>query len=224
MIFLLLLVVVNTSSPNEKQDETSNPNIDDFTKKQIQEIKKLKKRTKLAACSAALRNSLDKGNDKLKKIIDNSKFDRSLTYDYLVLKVLGSCIEKIKEEEINTILSPDFVFSFNEKIDSDLIEINEAEFSKISSLSYTNEMKELFADLKEANQSELNESNNIYEEEIGLFGIKLNQPGTLQYTFLGIGIFLTVLIVFGGLYLLFTNKKERENSKKKKKKREEKED
>jgi len=211
----------NQGSINDKEKDKIIDKIDESTKREIQEIKRLKKRTKLSACMAILRINLDRGNEKIKNLIDSSNFDKSTTYDYLTTLLIHNCIEKIKENEMEKILDPDNIFRYNQELDEKLMLITEEVNLSIQKeeLNFTNEMKEILNDLKEAMNSESTESNMMIEEEIGLFGIKLNQPGLIQYCFLGIGILLTIIVVFGGLYILLTNKKEKEKSKKDKKER-----
>lgn len=211
----------NQGSIHDKEKDKVIDKIDESTKREIKEIKRLKKRTKLSACMALLRINLDRGNEKIKSLIVSSKFDKSTTYDFLTTLLIHNCIEKIKETEMEKILDPDNIFTYNQDLDERIMEITEEVNLSIQKdeLNFTNEMKEILNDLKEAITSESTESNMTPEEVIGLFGIQLNQPGLIQYIFLGIGILLTVIIVFGGLYILLTNKKEKEKTKKDKKDR-----
>ena len=210
----------NQGNINTEKDKVIDK-IDESTKREIQEIKRLKKRNKLSACMAILRINLDRGNEKIKSLIGSSKFDKSTTYDFLTTFLIHNCIEKIKETEMEKILDPDNIFTYNKDLDERLMEITEDVNLSIQKeeLNFTTEMKEILNDLKEAITSESTESNMTPEEVIGLFGIQLNQPGLVQYVFLGIGILLTIIIVFGGLYILLTNKKEKEKSKKDKRDR-----
>lgn len=194
--------------------ETETKAIDEGIKKDIEDIKILKRKTKLAACSSILRNNLNKENQSLKTLIKNSKFDKEKTYDFAVVHMLNNCISKITQENIDTILDPDNMFNVNSKLESELLQLDLKILDNKTDLEYTSEMLQIQADLKESMLSESIESNMTVEEEIGLFGIKLNQPGTLQYIFLFIGILLTLVIVFGGMYTLIY--KEKSNKKKKK--------
>ncbi len=189
-------------------------NIDDNIKKDIEDIKNLKRKTKLAACFSIVKNNLSKGNDNLVTIIKRSNFDKEKTYDYIVIHLLNNCINTITQESVDSILDPDNILNSNPKLENELLQLNTNLLEGKKDLDYSPEMLQIQSDIKESMLSESIETNMAVEEEIGLFGIKLNQPGTLQYIFLLIGIALTLVIVFGGMYTLIY--KDKSNKKKKK--------
>jgi hypothetical protein len=191
-----------------------NNSIDDSIKKDVEDIKILKRKTKLAACSSILRNNLNNGNESMKAILKQTNFDKEKTYDYVVTYLLSNCVNSITQESVDSILDPDNIFTSNIKLENELFSINPKLLENKKDLEYTNDMLLIQSDLKESILSESVETNMTVEEEIGIFGIKLNQPGTLQYIFLIIGILLTLIVVFGGMYSLIY--KDKSNKKKKK--------
>ena len=103
--------------------------------------------------------------------------------------------------------------AFN-KINSQLIEFD-SEYFKSSELKFTKEEEDL---LNKINEISLNSEydNAIPDDDIGFAGVKLNQLGITTYIFLVIGIIISFIIIFGGLYMLKKDKKPPKLNKKKK--------
>jgi hypothetical protein len=55
--------------------------------------------------------------------------------------------------------------------------------------------------------------NAIPEDDIGFAGVKLNQLGMTTYVFLAIGITISIVIIFGGLFMLKKDKKPKDKKK-----------
>lgn len=218
LINFLILIFATQIIPSAQQDS-----IDETTKKDIQDIKTLKKRTKLAACFSLLRLNLEKGNENLKSLLRNTKFDKSETYNFIIYDTLNNCMSIIKDDQIDKILDPDNIFSYNTELDRSLIIINDKILNNKRTLELSEELSFIVSELEEINKGEINE-NYAVEEEIGLFGFKLNQPGLLQYIFVVIGIALTSIVVLGGLFVIFRGKKDKNKKKKRRNKNDEDDD
>jgi hypothetical protein len=84
----------------------------------------------------------------------------------------------------------------------------------VKELEFTETEKIILNQINEASKGNEAETG-IYEDEIGLFGFKMSQLGSVSYYILIIVILVTLGIVFGGLYTLL--KKEKPVKKKKNK-------
>ena len=211
-MFAIILLFYFSNTLAEENAAGSVANIDEKTVKEINEIKKLKRKTKLTACVSIVKNNLDQDNDKVKKLLVSTS-DKSATYDFILIKLIANCMSVITDDQIDKILDPDNIFKVLPEEEKLLFNLN----FTVSNLVYSPEMDEILNDLKEAISSEQTENIVNVEEEIGLFGIKLNQPGYLQYSFLLIGIILFLVIVCGGFWYLFSSSKNKKDKKKKKK-------
>ena len=203
LVLLSLLVVVLSAVESE-------------LKKDIEDVKNLKLKSKITACISLIRNSLHEGtNEHMQSTIRNSHFDKSKTYDKVIYLMLTTCTSKIKEANIDFILSPDNILKKLSEEYTELIVFND-DFLKESELDFSNEEKNLRKAVQEASSSEANEN---IEEEIGLFGIKLSQYASIQYWFVIFALGMTSFIVFGGLYTIYARKQEKLNEKAAKKKK-----
>ncbi len=219
MIFVFFIIIVSFSSMScddtiavTKKENMPNLNIDEKLQEDINEVKALKKRTRLAACLSVIRNNLNQQNKSVEKLIANSKYDGSSTYDFILYNLVSKCIKNINEAHIEKILNPENTFKVIKEVDKELFILDENLLE--NGLEYSQELKNIRYEIEENIYKP--ESEQIFnpEEEIGLFGFKLNKPGTLQYIFLLIGILLSLGVILGGFYLL----KKDEKVKKKKKK------
>ncbi len=50
---------------------------------------------------ALVSNNLNEGNNNVKEAINNSKFDKSRSYDKILAAMLNNCVENIKDSEID---------------------------------------------------------------------------------------------------------------------------
>jgi hypothetical protein len=78
----------------------------------------------------------------------------------------------------------------------------------------TEKEDKLLQDINEA--SSIPDKEVVVEEEIGLLGFKMSEMGKYSYIFVIFALGLTLLIVFGGLYMLLSGKNKDKNKKKKK--------
>merc|ERR1719362_2191505 len=101
---------------------------------------------------------------------------------------------------MESILVPDAILSFN-KINSQLIEFDIDYLKTSNELIFTKEEEDL---LNKINEISVNSEydNAIPDDDIGFAGVKLNQLGITTYIFMFIGIFISFVIIFGGLYAL----------------------
>ena len=48
-------------------------------------------------------NNLNEGNNNAKEAINNSKFDKSRSYDKILSAMLNNCVENIKDNDIDNV-------------------------------------------------------------------------------------------------------------------------
>ena len=48
-------------------------------------------------------NNLNEGNNNVKEAINNSKFDKSRSYDKILSAMLNNCVENIKDNDIDNV-------------------------------------------------------------------------------------------------------------------------
>lgn len=183
---ILSLSVVNILTHSEYQ-------------KDVDEMVLIKKRGKIAACMSALRNFLAEGNEEFRETLNKSNFDKTKSYEKLVLNILNNCVSNISDSEIEQLLSPDNILHFNSqylsllKIDKNILTGKE--------LVLTEQENFILNEINESSQT-LDTDLSMQEDEIGIGGVKISQFGKYQYIFVIIAISLTFIIVVGGLYLL----------------------
>lgn len=193
-------------------------NTDDLIlQKYKEEISELQLKNKISACVVLVRNSLEAGNDNVKSLIKNSKFDKEDTYNYVTLLMISQCTKTINEDEISQILSPENILNHQSKFNK-LIHIK----SEINDLKYSEDMIKIQNELKSSANSEANENKHIIEEdELDLLGYKIGQADTYSNILLLIGVFITFSLITFGLFSLYKKQKGREQGKKKRKSKEE---
>lgn len=72
---------------------------------------------------AIVRNSLVQGNNEVKDTIKSSKSDHSLTFDKIVAMMYETCLSKISDKQVSSLLHPDSLLVYKEEL-SELIEFN----------------------------------------------------------------------------------------------------
>jgi len=192
-------------------DENTVQSNNDF-KNDLDEISRVKKRSKIVACLSIIRNSLADGNQEVKAAIDNSKFDRSKSFDKIVVIMLNNCENKISDSEMEKILMPENILTMTP------ISLNLIKFDKdllTTGITFNEVELELLKEINEASQLISNDST-VQDEEIGFMGFKLSQLGNSQYIFVFFLIGLIFVIIFGGFYMLKCKKKDVKKNKSKK--------
>jgi hypothetical protein len=94
-LYILLFILINT---DEKHDQL---------KKDFEEIKTTKHRSKILSCMAILTHNLKQENNTFKTLISNT--DKSKSYDKLITVLLSSCIDNLKDQDIDKVknINPD---------------------------------------------------------------------------------------------------------------------
>jgi hypothetical protein len=182
----------------------------------VDHIASIKRRSRLAACMSILRNSLAEGNQEFKEALANSYYDKSKSYEKLVLMILNNCEKNIKDNEIEQILNPDNILKFNSNFQN-LIKFNTNALSQNSDIEITVDELSVLKEINDASQT-LDTDLSTQEDEIGIGGLRISQFGNWQYVFVGLAIALTFVIVFGGLWILLRKKPGKEKKKEKSKK------
>ncbi len=211
LLALLTLNIISTTTTENK----ANP--DPELKKDFDEILNIKKRSKILTCLAIVRNSLSEDNKDVHDAMKATKHDKSRSYDKILLTMLKNCEDKLSDADMEKILMPENVltpFKYDKKLE------NVIKFDKnvldVDSLEFSEGEKDILKELNDATQSDDLE-NVINEEDIGLFGVKVNQLGITQYIVVFIALVMVFVIVFGGIYMLkCKNKAVKKKNKKKK--------
>lgn len=63
-------------------------------------LKNINRNYKEVACLSLVRNSLNEGNEKVKKVIKNSVFGSSDTFDKIFILMLNNCASQIQNEQL----------------------------------------------------------------------------------------------------------------------------
>jgi hypothetical protein len=206
-VFITVLFLMNINLCNSQYTE-------DDLNNDLEEITMIKRRSKLVACMSILKNSLNDGNESFKEALDKSAFDRSKSFDKLVVSILKSCETKIKDKEMETALSPENIIS-PLKNDATLLRLVHFEKNLLSAgVILTEEEMQVLKDVNDSSQS-IDTDVTIQDEEIGFMGFKLSQVGRMAYVFVCIGFLLVFVIIFGGLYVVMCKKKEGKKEKRK---------
>jgi hypothetical protein len=53
---------------------------------------------------AIVSNNLNEGNNNVREAINNSKFDKSKSYDKLLAAMLNNCVDNIKDNDIDNVI------------------------------------------------------------------------------------------------------------------------
>jgi hypothetical protein len=183
-------------------------------KKDLEEIQVIKKRSKLVACMSLIRNSLAEGNNDIKQALDNSSFDRSKSFDKIVVTILSNCEKNMKDTEMEKTLSPENILN---PISSDSNLQRLIKFDKNilkDGINFSESESNILKEINDSTQS-LDTDMTLQDEEIGFMGFKLSKMGNVGSFFIILGLVLTFVIIFGGLYQLKSKKKETKKKKQK---------
>jgi hypothetical protein len=90
--FLLLLIIATIINADDNIDQL---------KKDFEEIKTTKHRSKILSCMALLTNTLKQGNELFKSTISGT--DKSKSYDKFIAVLLNNCIDTIKDNDIDKV-------------------------------------------------------------------------------------------------------------------------
>ena len=207
-IFFILFVNLSFLKADENSD----------LKNDLEEIQLIKRRSKLVACLSLLRNSLTEGNVEIKNILDSTHYDRSKSFDKILANILSNCEQKIKDNEMEKILTPENIL-INVSADEKLANLLKFDKNILKAgVELTDEEQDVLKEIGESSQI-IDTDMAIQDEEIGLMGLKLSKLGNSGYLFIVFAIVLVIVIIFGGLYQLKCKKKTDMKDKKKKDKK-----
>lgn len=112
-LFLVTIILVypslSTNNINNENDN-NNPNVNDFPYS-TEEIKTTNFQIRVTACLSLIQSSLQssEGNKYLIKAISKTKMDREKFYDKYTIALIYQCVNKIKQNQIEYILTPENV-------------------------------------------------------------------------------------------------------------------
>jgi len=200
------------NSPSEERTQFTSENL----KKDLEEISSIKKRSKIVACMSIVRNSLSEGNYNVKEVLDNSPFDRSKSFDKIVVTMLSNCERNIKDSQMEEALTPENILTpvQSESSLAKLIQFDKNLFRSMSEITITEAEQSILNEINDSTQT-YDADVSVQEEEIGLMGLKLSQLGKSTYFIIYFILLLVLVVIFGGLYVLTCKKKETKNKKKK---------
>ncbi len=66
-------------------------------------MNQIKYNSKLSACMALVRNSLAEENQAVKQTVASSPWDKSTTYDKIVAMMIGNCMGKISDAQMEAV-------------------------------------------------------------------------------------------------------------------------
>ena len=81
------------------------PIIDPELQKDLQEMDRVKEKSKQVVCMIIVRNSLAKGNEILTNSLKNTKFDKAHVFDKVLTLMVDKCQRQVSESIIEEVLS-----------------------------------------------------------------------------------------------------------------------
>jgi hypothetical protein len=91
-ILLISLLIFSVVSSEDRKEQL---------KKDFEEIKTTKYRSKILSCMAILTHDLKEGNEIFRTAI--SKTDKSKSYEKFITALIADCVERIKDNEIDNV-------------------------------------------------------------------------------------------------------------------------
>lgn len=209
-IFMSVLLIMFLNFNIFKSESTIHSDL----KKDLEEIQVIKKRSKLVACMSLIRNSLAEGNNDIKQVLDNTSFDRNKSFDKVIASILFNCENNIKDAEMEKTLNAENILN-PISLDSNLQRLIKFDKNILKDgINFSDSELNIIKEINDSTQS-LDTDMTLQDEEIGFMGFKLSKMGNVGSFFIILGLVLTFVIIFGGLYQLKCKKKE--NKKKKQK-------
>jgi hypothetical protein len=209
-IFMSVLLIMFLNFNIFKSESTIHSDL----KKDLEEIQVIKKRSKLVACMSLIRNSLAEGNNDIKQALDNTSFDRNKSFDKIIASIISNCENNIKDAEMEKTLNAENILN-PISLDSNLQRLIKFDKNILKDgINFSDSELNILKEINDSTQS-LDTDMTLQDEEIGFMGFKLSKMGNVGSFFIILGLVLTFVIIFGGLYQLKCKKKE--NKKKKQK-------
>ena len=181
----------------------------------LERISYIKEKSKIVACMSLVRNTLSEENKNIKNALEGSEFNRSISFEKIILAILNNCKNNINDAEIEILLNPDNILTFvsENKNYTDLIKFDKNILKNLNLNSDESFIKSVI------NTSLQNiESDYDYKEEelrYLSFEDKLYEWGKGLNLFISITVVMIIFIFCGGLYMLLCQKKSLKDKKKK---------
>ena len=193
LIILSFLLVINSINCYDYNDEDLTSIIDDYESNKLQ--------LKLISCLNLVHSFLSQrdGDQKLKKIIKNSKFPHDKFFIKYVTSSMKKCSDKINSQQITYLLTPENTDNYNTLNSSitNLIKINE----NIDNIELTNDEQFIYDKI----------SKQIFEQSLKSSKKKKEKGFFQKYK----PILITVLVIIGSIlfYLRYIKKGIKEEKK-----------
>jgi hypothetical protein len=130
-------------------------------------------------CFVLIRNLLAKGDSRIKEVIKKSKNDKYKTFDKIILLMLENCEKIIKQEHIDTILTPENILTNDENYMSFLNFSDNLFMDPFYEIVFSEEEKEILKDISNVYQPESEEAQVAIDIE--------NLPNLEKMKFIGVG-------------------------------------
>ena len=79
------------------------PKLDPELKKDLDEIERVKEKSKQVTCMIIVRNSLAKGNEILTKSLKDTKFDKAHVFDKVLTLMVENCQKQVSESIVEEV-------------------------------------------------------------------------------------------------------------------------
>jgi hypothetical protein len=160
------------------------------------------RKIKQAACLVLIRNSLNNWDSKIKQALDETKLDKSQTFDKIIILMLEGCNEKISNDQTKRLLTLQNILTTDDEFMS-LLNFNGAIFSDpFYQLSFSEDEQALIKEFSEVKTSEDNLNVNTSTE----LGLETSEK--TKYIAIGASSTLAIVLFIVLLKSLFFSQKE----------------
>jgi hypothetical protein len=118
-LFILILITttqslhyINLTNLTDIVYDSTPPKLDPELKQDLDEIDKVREKSKLVSCMIIVRNSLAKGNEAVSKSIKETSFNKAHVFDKAITLMTENCQRQISESIVEEV-SCNFYLDFN---------------------------------------------------------------------------------------------------------------
>ena len=108
----------------------------------------IQEKSKHLVCLSLIRNSLNAGNDRVKKVISETKLNKAKTFDKIIVLMLDNCLNNITQEEIQRLLTPENILSINDELNNLINFDNKIFYDPLYEITFTDrefqQLEEIF--------------------------------------------------------------------------------
>jgi hypothetical protein len=118
-LFILILITttqslhyINLTNLTDIVYDSTPPKLDPELKQDLDEIDRVREKSKLVSCMIIVRNSLAKGNEAVSKSIKETSFNKAHVFDKAITLMVENCMRQISESIVEEV-SCSFYLDFN---------------------------------------------------------------------------------------------------------------